>query len=79
MEANFTLITRKQQLTFLGKISEGKQRNVFKIENPMFLQMVDVLLGEEYMKSEYKYQTNVDIASLFLAWCLNLGNKQDVH
>ncbi|GLJ08412.1 hypothetical protein SUGI_0088220 [Cryptomeria japonica] len=74
MEA--TLLTCKQQLALLRTIWEERLRNFFKIEDPKFLQMVDDLLGDAYIKLEFKYRTNMDIASILFAWCLELGSKE---
>ncbi|GLJ42526.1 hypothetical protein SUGI_0881600 [Cryptomeria japonica] len=52
--------------------------NVFKIEDPKFLQIVAVHLEKEYMELEFRYRTDADLVSMFFAWGLELGTKEDV-
>ncbi|GLJ21635.1 hypothetical protein SUGI_0402820 [Cryptomeria japonica] len=40
--------------------------------------MVDKFLGANYISSKLKYRTNVDVASMFLSWSLELGSREDV-
>lgn len=37
-----------------------------------------MLQGNVYMNVEYKYRTNVDVASMLLAWSLELGWNKDI-
>lgn len=46
--------------------------NLFIYEDTTFLSVVNLILGLEYIDGGWKYRTNVDIVSLFMAWCLVL-------
>ncbi|GLJ23866.1 hypothetical protein SUGI_0453480 [Cryptomeria japonica] len=78
MEANFTLVTMRQQQCFRGKITEKRLHSVFKIDEPLFWQIIELILGEEFLKSEHRNRSNIDIASAFMAWGLELESKEEV-
>lgn len=78
MEANFTLITMQQQLAFLGWVLEKCLKILCKFDEPLFLQIVEVLLGEEFLQDEHRYQANVGIDSMVMVWGLELGKKDEV-
>ncbi|GLJ18847.1 hypothetical protein SUGI_0336600 [Cryptomeria japonica] len=60
-------------VAFWGQISDERLSNVFRFEDHNFLTRIKIVLGEEYLKAQFKYQTNVDIATMFTAWCFELG------
>lgn len=78
MEVNFTLITMKKQLAFLGQVTEKRMRIFFRFDEPIFVQIMDILLGDDFMRAKNHYQTNVDIASLVMACSLELDGKEEV-
>lgn len=49
--------------------------NIFKNSEKTFLTWVKIVFGYEFMRTRFQYKTNVDIGSLFLAWCLKLASK----
>lgn len=70
---------KKRQITFIGKITYERLNIFFSIDDPIFLQMIKMLVREEFIASKYKYRINANIASMVLAWCLELGNIDDSH
>ncbi|GLJ36814.1 hypothetical protein SUGI_0742610 [Cryptomeria japonica] len=65
-------------VAFWGKILVECLKRVFKFKDDEFLHKVMVVLGESFLDAVYRYRTNADIASLFLAWCLKLCFKEEV-
>lgn len=78
MEVNFSLHSIKQQLTFFGKVSKKRLGGIFKFDDEPFLEIIETLLGEEYLVSEFRYRTNADIISMMVAWGLMFGTKEQV-
>lgn len=76
LEANFSLRTNKQQVAFGGSISNEWLVNLFVFEEKTFITRVKILLGSEYLVGSFRYQNNLDIVSLFMAWCLELESQR---
>lgn len=79
MEANFSLQSSKPTVAFWGRISDERLMHVFKIEDRDFLNRVEIVLGDEYLNAQFRYQTNVDIALIFLARCFELELQDMVN
>lgn len=54
-EANFPLRTTKQHLAFQGTVMEKRMCSLFNFDEPIFMQIIDILLGEEFINVEHKY------------------------
>ncbi|GLJ25453.1 hypothetical protein SUGI_0487340 [Cryptomeria japonica] len=67
MEMNFLLHSIKQQLAFFNKNSEKRLEGIFKFNDPSFLQIMEHLLGEDYLQFEFRSMTRVDIISMMVA------------
>ncbi|GLJ30497.1 hypothetical protein SUGI_0603540 [Cryptomeria japonica] len=67
MEPNFSLKATRPMVAFWGAISDERLSNVFRFEDQDFLNRGKIVLGDEYMRGEFKYRTNVDMASMFTA------------
>lgn len=40
---------------------------MFKMDDPVFWQIVEWILGEEFLKAKHRYHSNIDIVSTFMA------------
>lgn len=65
-------------MAFWGRISDERLTHIFKIANQTLLNRVKIVLGDEYLNAQYRYRTNIDIASLFMAWCLELETSDSI-
>lgn len=66
----------KQQLTFPGKITEKRIKTHFKFNEDIFVQIMEILLGEDIILTKHKYSTNIDIVSMVVAWDLEVAKKK---
>ncbi|GLJ53303.1 hypothetical protein SUGI_1136020 [Cryptomeria japonica] len=66
-------------VAFWGTISDEHLSNVFRFEDQDFLNRVKIVLGDEYMRGEFKYHMNIDIASMFIAWAFELLGVDCAH
>lgn len=66
-------------VAFWDAISDERLLNTFRFEDQDFLNRVKIVLGDEYMRVEFKYRTNMDIASMFTAWAFELLGVDQVH
>lgn len=54
-------------------------RGLFKFGEGNFLQILELLFSEELLNTKHKYRTNIDIASMLVAWGLEVGKKEEVE
>lgn len=57
-------------------MTKKQLRDLFKFEDPIFLQIIEILLGEKCLQIEHQYHTNIDIVSMVVAWGLELGKEE---
>ncbi|GLJ23026.1 hypothetical protein SUGI_0434560 [Cryptomeria japonica] len=72
MEPNLSLRVVRPMVAFWGQIFDERLSNVFRFDDREFLTRIKLVLGEEYLKAQFKYRSNVDIASMFTTWCFEL-------
>lgn len=79
MEPNFSFQATRLMMAFWGQISDERLTNIFRFEEKKFLTRIKIVFGDEYLRGQFKYRTNVEIASLFAAWCFELESKEEVE
>lgn len=57
---------------------EKHLKGIFKIDKPLFWKIIDLILSKELMQSKHMYQSNINIASIFMAWALGYNSKEQV-
>lgn len=77
MESNFSLSTDGQMPAFRGSISSNRLLNIFRVDEEDFWRVVRLMFGEEFLDSDCRSQTNLDISSLFVALALMVGGSTD--
>lgn len=66
-------------ISLWGPISNERLTNILLFQEKTFLTRVKIVFGDENLHGEFKYQMNVEIASMFLAWCFELESKEKVE
>ncbi|GLJ24786.1 hypothetical protein SUGI_0473970 [Cryptomeria japonica] len=79
MDANFSLMASKPMVAFWGNISNERLSNIFKFDDKDFLTRVKIIYGDEYLKAWVKYRCNANVASMFVAWCFKLEEKEQCN
>lgn len=52
-------------------------KNIFKFYADIFIQIKEILLGEEFLTAIHRYNTNIDIVSMVVMYVLEFGWKED--
>ncbi|GLJ06759.1 hypothetical protein SUGI_0047390 [Cryptomeria japonica] len=77
MQANFSLQTLKPVVAFSGIIMVDWLKRVFKFKDEEFIHWVTMVLGESFLDAVCRYRTKTNIASMLMAWCLELCLKDE--
>ncbi|GLJ35936.1 hypothetical protein SUGI_0721060 [Cryptomeria japonica] len=79
MEPNFSFQATRPMMACWGQISNERLANIFRFEEKEFLTRVEIVYEDEYLQGQFKYRTNVEVASMFAVWCFKLENKEQVE
>ncbi|GLJ16184.1 hypothetical protein SUGI_0270340 [Cryptomeria japonica] len=66
-------------MVFWGPISDKRLTNILLFEEHTFLAQVKIVLGDEYLRVEFKCRTNIEVTSMFASWCLELESKEQAE
>lgn len=54
-------------VAFSGQILNERLSNIYKFDDKVILNHVKIVPGDEYLSASFKYRTNTNIASMFMA------------
>lgn len=52
-------------------------KGIFRYKELKFLQILYILLGEEFMEADYQYIVNLDVSSIVFTWALQFRIREE--